>query len=153
MKEQKMEKSIESERGPVVMQRHESIQDLSKRQEKAVAVMNLVSLEEHLGFTAMKTGKKEYLQIQSEIRKMRKKLLGEIVTNTEGENWCISKHLLATTMRLMETGSRYLENDFDKGAEYYERAFDTYSLFWLLQSGEDDGREDGRKVKAPPKPE
>ena len=34
---------------------------------------------------------------------MRKLLLKEIIKDYEGENWCISKHLLAAAMRLSVT--------------------------------------------------
>jgi len=33
--------------------------------------------------------------------------MGKIVKNKTGEMWCVSKHLLATTMRLLETGIKY----------------------------------------------
>ncbi len=107
--------------------------DLTNREDMSIAVMNLISLEEHLAFTAAKTGKSEYLHILSSIRKLRIKLLKPLVTNTEGELWCISKHLLATTMRLMEVSTKYLETDVEKAQEFEQSAFDLYGLFWLLQ--------------------
>jgi hypothetical protein len=39
---------------------------------------------------------------------MRKELLAKIIKEYEGENWCISKHLLASSMRLMEVGTKML---------------------------------------------
>jgi hypothetical protein len=57
-------------------------------------------------FTANKTGKDHYYDILLEIREMRKELLKKIVVSFEGEVWCISKHLLASSMRLMEVGTR-----------------------------------------------
>ena len=114
------------------MKNKKELMDLSKKQELSIAVMNLISIEEHLAFTAMKTGKKEYLAALNSIREMRKKYLKKLLTNTEGELWCISKHLLSTTMRLMETGTKHFDN-MKEAAEYFDAAFDAYTLFWLLQ--------------------
>ena len=123
--------------------------DLTNREDLSVAVMNLISIEEHLSFTAMKTGKKEYLPVLNSVRKLRIRLLKMLVKNTEGELWCISKHLLAATMRQMETATKYIDTDEDKVQEILEGAFGTYGLFWLLQSrgDEDDSGRVGKKRK------
>ena len=107
--------------------------DLSVKDDLSLAVMNLINIEEHLAFTAMKTGKEDYLDVLRAVRKLRIKLLAELVTNREGEMWCISKHLLCTTMRLMETSSKYIEHDKKKADELLKEAFDVYRLFWMLQ--------------------
>jgi len=75
--------------------------DLSSDEDLSIAIMNLVSIEEHLFFTSQKTGKSSYLDLLNEVRSMRKDLLKEIIKDYEGEVWCISKHLLASSMRLM----------------------------------------------------
>ena len=79
--------------------------DLSSDEDLSIAIMNLISIEEHFFFTANKTGKPEYFDLLQEARKMRGELLKKIVKDPEGEIWCISKHLLATSMRL--NGSWY----------------------------------------------
>ena len=53
--------------------------------------------------------------------------------NTEGEIHCVCKHLLATTMRLLETGEKCIGNDDKEANEFFKDAFDVYSLFWFLQ--------------------
>ncbi|MBS3056683.1 MAG: hypothetical protein J4473_04585 [Candidatus Aenigmarchaeota archaeon] len=111
--------------------------DISDKQDMSIAVMNLINIEEHLAFTAMKTRKKEYLIVQSAVRKKRIRLMKKLLTNTEGELWCISKHLLATTMRLMETATKYTDNDTDEAQKIIEDAFDMYGLFWMLQTIEE----------------
>ena len=73
--------------------------DLSSDEDLSIAVMNLISIEEHLFFTAEKTNKDAYLRILSEVREMRKELLKKIIKDYEGEVWCISKHLLSASMR------------------------------------------------------
>lgn len=108
--------------------------DLTHAEDMSFAVMNLISLEEHLAMTSVKSKKPEYLHILNAVRKMRIKLLKKLVKNTEGEVWCISKHLLSATMRLMETATKYLESDVTAAHDFEKNAFDLYSLFWLLQN-------------------
>jgi hypothetical protein len=105
--------------------------DLSKDEDLSIALMNLISLEEHFYFTAMKTEDKKYLDMLHAVRELRKNLLGKIVTNPNGEEWCISKHLLAASMRLVEVGTKELSSGHEKEAnEFFKRAFDLYSLFF-----------------------
>src|SRR3989338_550924 len=82
--------------------------DLSRDEDLSIAIMNLISLEEHFFFTAMKTDNQKYLEMLNSVRDTRKKLLAKIVTDPKGEEWCISKHLLAASMRLMEVGTKEL---------------------------------------------
>jgi hypothetical protein len=107
--------------------------DLSSDQDLSIAIMNLVSIEEHFFFNGAKTGKPKYYDLLQEVRKMRGDLLRKIVKNPEGEQWCISKHLLAASMRLMEVGTKQhgMGNKVD-AKELFEKSFDCYSLFWGL---------------------
>jgi hypothetical protein len=110
--------------------------DLIKEQELSIAVMNLIAIEEHLAFTIAKLSKKEYVDVYNAVRKIRTKYMKEIVTNKQGETWCISKHLLATVMRLMESGIKYgSEGNNDKALDIFNDAIETYQLFWLIQKG------------------
>lgn len=105
--------------------------DLSSDQDLSLAIMNLVSIEEHFVFTQQKTGKDEYLDLLKEVREMRKDLMLKIVAKGEGEVWCISKHLLAASMRLLEVGTKALGIGKKKEAkEMFSKSFDLYSLFW-----------------------
>lgn len=105
--------------------------DLSADQDLSVAIMNLVSIEEHFFFTQQKTGKSQYLDLLKEVREMRKDLLKKIVKDSEGEVWCISKHLLAASMRLEEVATKMLGRGKKKEAEdLFKKSFDLYSLFW-----------------------
>ncbi len=107
--------------------------DLSSDQDLSIAIMNLVSIEEHFFFTGAKLGKPEYFNLLQEVRKMRGDLLRKIVKEPEGEIWCISKHLLAASMRLMEVGTKQqgMENKED-AKELFQKSYDLYSLFWAL---------------------
>lgn len=105
--------------------------DLSSDEDLSIAIMNLVSLEEHFFFTAGKTGKSKYYDLLSQVREIRKELLKKIVKKTEGETWCISKHLLAASMRLVEVGTKHYRQDKKQEAEkLFAKAYDLYSLFW-----------------------
>lgn len=107
--------------------------DLSSGEDLSIAVMNLISLEEHFFFTGAKTGKSKYYDMLKQVREMRKDLLKKIVKDTEGEEWCISKHLLATSMRLIEVGTKYYSQGKKQEAEdLFSKAYDLYSLFWGL---------------------
>lgn len=110
--------------------------DLSTEEDLSIAVMNLVSLEEHFFFTAEKTGKPEYFDLMKEVREVRKAMLGRLIDKDthEGETWCISKHLLATTMRLIEVGTKLnSDGDTEKAKETFDYAYRIYSLFWALR--------------------
>lgn len=107
--------------------------DLSSDEDLSIAIMNLVSLEEHFFFTGAKTGKGKYYDLLSRVREIRKDLLKKIVKDTEGEVWCISKHLLAASMRLIEVGTKYYAQNKKKEAkDLFSKAYDLYSLFWGL---------------------
>lgn len=105
--------------------------DLSSDEDLSIAVMNLVSLEEHFFFTGAKTGKEKYYDLLGKVREIRKELLKKIVRDAEGEVWCISKHLLAASMRLIEVGTKELTKGNKKEAKnLFSKAYDLYSLFW-----------------------
>jgi hypothetical protein len=105
--------------------------DLSSDQDLTIAIMNLVSIEEHFFFTANKTGKSEYYDLLQKVRAMRGELLRKIIKEYEGEVWCISKHLLAASMRLMEVGTKQHKMGNKAEAEdLFKKSFDLYSLFW-----------------------
>jgi hypothetical protein len=105
--------------------------DLSSDQDLSIAVMNLISIEEHFFFSGAKTGKTEYYDLIKEVREMRKELLKKMIKEYEGEVWCISKHLLAASMRLMEVGTKQLGMGNEKEAyDLFQKSYELYSLFW-----------------------
>jgi len=109
--------------------------DLSFDADLSIAIMNLISLEEHLFFTAMETGKDDYYNLLQEIRRMRAELLKKIVSEHKGEIWCISKHLLAASMRVMESGTKKLEEgNKEEAKSLFEKSYRLYSLFWEINS-------------------
>ena len=115
--------------------------DLSTSEDLSLAVMNLISLEEHFFFTAVKTGKEGYFDTAQVIRSERKKWLAELLPNNEGETWCIAKHLLGAAMRLIEVGNKLQANgDRAKAAQAFASAYKVYSLFWGLRLQLIDGR-------------
>ena len=109
--------------------------DLSSDEDLSIAIMNLISIEEHFFFTGAKTGKPEYFDLLQEARKMRGELLKKLVKDVEqgSEQWCISKHLLAASMRLMEVGTKaHGQGKKEEAQDLFKKSFDLYSLFWGL---------------------
>ena len=110
--------------------------DLSSDQDLSIGLMNLISLEEHFFFSGAKTQKPGFYDLLNTTREMRKELMTRIVdkSGTDGsEVWCISKHLLAASMRLMEVGTKALGAGKKEDAEnLFAKAYDLYSLFWGL---------------------
>ncbi|HOY61289.1 MAG TPA: hypothetical protein PK045_02170, partial [Candidatus Woesebacteria bacterium] len=110
--------------------------DLSSDEDLSIAIMNLISIEEHLFFTASKTGKTKYFDLLNETREMRKELLKLIVKNPEGEIWCTSKHLLAASMRLFEVGTKaQTKGDKKSALSFFEKSYHLYNLFWGINLG------------------
>lgn len=107
--------------------------DLSSDQDLTIAIMNLISIEEHLIFSGAKTGKNSFYDMVQDIREMRKNLMLKIIPSYEGEVWCISKHLLATSMRLMEVGTKQQSmGNTEEAYSLFNQAYDLYCLFWGL---------------------
>ena len=110
--------------------------DLSSDQDLSIALMNLVSLEEHFFFSGAKTKQPGFYDLINVVRNMRKELMERVVDKSGkqgNEVWCISKHLLAASMRLYEVGTKALGAGNKKDAEnMFEKAYELYSLFWGL---------------------
>lgn len=121
--------------------KEKNILDLTAGQDLSIALMNLVSLEEHSFFSYLKTQDKKFLKTLESVREMRKKFLPLIVKEDDSETWCMSKHLLATSMRFYEVGNRYLHEGKKKEAdEFYKAAGESYGLFWDLNSSKSENK-------------
>jgi len=132
MKNEDVKKFIEK----VNTERRDNPLDLSADEDLSIAIMNLISIEEHFFFTAMKTEKLKYFDLLKETREIRKDLLKRIVKDYEGEVWCISKHLLSASMRLMEVGTKELGRGNKKSAyDLFTKSYDLYALFWGINLG------------------
>lgn len=111
--------------------------DLSAGEDLSIALMNLVSLEEHSFFSYVKTQDEKFLEILEICRELRKRLLAKIVKKDDSEKWCMSKHLLASSMRLYEVGNRLLhEKKMEEAKQSYADAAELYALFWKLNLSE-----------------
>ena len=107
--------------------------DLSSDQDLTIAIMNLISIEEHLVFSGAKTGKNSFYDLIEEIRELRKTLMQKVIPAYEGEVWCISKHLLASSMRLIEVGTKQQSLGHKEEAyKLFNQAYELYCLFWGL---------------------
>ena len=113
--------------------KEKNVLDLSAGEDLSIALMNIVSLEEHSFFSYVKTKDEKFLEILETCRELRKRLLAKIVKKDDSEKWCMSKHLLASSMRLYEVGNRYLhEKKMDEAKQSYVDAAELYALFWKL---------------------
>ncbi len=107
--------------------------DLSSDQDLTIALMNLISIEEHLVFSGAKTGKTSFYDLIEGIRETRKTLMQKVIPAYEGEVWCISKHLLAASMRLIEVGTKQQSLGHKEEAyKLFDQAYELYCLFWGL---------------------
>ncbi|MDW2958987.1 MAG: hypothetical protein R8M37_04260 [Alphaproteobacteria bacterium] len=110
--------------------------DLSSDQDLTIGIMNLISIEEHLMFSGAKTGKTEFYDLINEVREMRKNAMLKVIPSYEGEVWCISKHLLAASMRVFEVGTKALAaGDKQTAYDLFDQSYALYSMFWGLNMG------------------
>ena len=109
--------------------------DLAVEQELLMGVMNLAAIEEHLAFTLAKTQRAEYAGFLSAVRKLRSKHMKKIVSNLEGENWCVAKHLLLASKHFEETAVKLARNSLQKkeAMALWRDSQELLSAFWVLQ--------------------
>lgn len=125
--------------------------DLSTAEDLSLAVMNLISLEEHLFFTAAKTEKSEYFDVSGEIRKLRKEAMEKLIGSHEGETWCATKHLLSSAMRLLEVGNKLqTEGKKEEAEKFFGMAYRVYSIFWALRLKLIEVKETQNEIKKTP---
>jgi predicted S18 family serine protease len=112
----------------------EKVVDLSADEDLALAVMNLISMEEYLYFTAEKTGKDEYFDLLNHVREIRKKMMERLIGKPEGELWCFIKHTLSASMRLIEVGTKLQnQNKKDEAKEVFDLAYELFNIFWGIK--------------------
>ncbi len=132
-KDKKKEKSLKAFVEKIDNMKKVNPKDLSSDQDLSIAIMNLISIEEHLIFSGAKTGKTSFYDLIEEIRDMRKTLMQKMIKAYEGEVWCISKHLLGASYRLMEVGTKQQSMGNTKEAyDLFDKAYELYCLFWGL---------------------
>src|SRR3990167_1506460 len=127
-----MEQQIKEWLGKIENIRKSNV-DLSRDEDLSIALMNLISLEEHFFFTAIKTENQSYLEMLHSVRELRVNLMKKIVKEPKGEEWCISKHLLAASMRLMEVGTKELsKGNKEEANNFFKQSFNLYSMFFAI---------------------
>lgn len=126
--------------------------DLSSDEDLSLAVMNLVSIEEHLFYSGAKTNDATYYELIGPVRELRKNYLKQLLPAYEGEVWCISKHLLAAAMRLMEVGTKRQERDPGAAQACFRDAYTLYAYFWMLKLKMATGKSGAPATSVPPSP-
>ena len=133
LKNNKREKSLKEFVEKIDNMKKVNPKDLSSDQDLSIAIMNLISIEEHLIFSGAKTGKTSFYDLIEEIRDMRKTLMQKMIKEYEGEVWCISKHLLGSAYRLMEVGTKQQSmGNTEEAYDLFDKAYELYCLFWGL---------------------
>ena len=113
--------------------------DVFMEHDLAIGVMNLIEAELHLFFTGAKTGKTEYYDMINDVREIRKEMMKKIITKYEGEIWCTCKHLLTSSIRLMEVGTKQQTLGNNEAAyDFFRKSYDLYMNFWVLVAKQDD---------------
>lgn len=113
--------------------RTQGFSDLSSGEDLSFALMNLISIEEHLACSFARTGDPFFVEALPDIRNLRRDLMKQVVREGYGEGWCISKHLLATAMRLLEVANkRQAEGQEEMSRRLIEEAFTLWSMFWAF---------------------
>ena len=83
---------------------------------------------------------------------MRKNAMLKIIPAYEGEVWCISKHLLAASMRVFEVGTKALAaGDKETAYSLFDQSYELYCMFWGLNMGMLTGEK--KEIKATKKSE
>lgn len=108
--------------------------DLSSDQDLTLGIMNLIVLEEDFFLWGARTHQSRFYDLLCQIREIRKTLLQKLVAHYEGEVWCISKHLLSASMRMMQIGFLTEGQKTDRD-DFYQQSYDLYSLFWGVHLG------------------
>lgn len=113
--------------------------DLSSDQDLSVALMNLISLEEHFFFSGAKTKKNSFYDFVNTVHEMRTELMQRIIPTDNPDSdakWNMSGRLLATSMRLIEVGTKALSSCRVSDAyKFFDYAYELYSLFWGINMG------------------
>ena len=96
-------------------------------------LQNLISIEHHCIESYSTTGRKIYLEIATKIRRNRSKWMYKFIKESDGQNYCISKHLLASAQAMKEIGNRFIEQNDEKSAkECFDESTDYEGIFILL---------------------
>lgn len=115
--------------------------DVGMTEDMVFALKNLIAIEDHAINSFNMSEDKKWLEVCDTIRKIRTKWISLIVKKEESHIWCISKHLLASYMGMVEVGNRFLSVGQDKESkEAFKDANTLYLLFLLLNDVTSDGK-------------
>lgn len=116
--------------------------DFAKLQEKVTPILteqsyvvdlvlvltNLISIEEHFVFTGAKTHQTAYYDLIKNVQVMSRKLFGYLKMPPALE--AVGRNLLATSMRLMEVGTKQWSlNQPTIAQDFFQRAYELHLLF------------------------
>ena len=111
-------------------ERSEEYGDVESESDLFFAVANLACAEEHLARCAMKLGDKRYSATRRLVRGVRSEAMKALLGDVKAESWCVAKHLLISTVRLMEVAAR---EDDDSAGKWLLMARNAEANFWLVR--------------------
>lgn len=108
--------------------------DLGLKNEMAMAISNMIQMEEHLAMTIAETQNKDYLPILEEIRSLRAKYMQNYVgKELSGQIWCFQKHLLSTAFRMVEIGVKNISlGNNDDALQNFKDSKELYELSMIM---------------------
>ncbi len=114
--------------------------DITSLEDLSIGIMNLISAEEHLFFSFGKTGDAKYLKMLKRVREARKRMMEKFVRPGKAEEWCLTKHLLASSMRLMEVGTKYMDEKPKLAEEMFRVSFRLYVMAFEINYASHAGK-------------
>ena len=105
--------------------------DVGLAQDLSFAVKNLIAAEDHCAISAADSGDPKWKALNDELRRMRSKCLTLLVKKDDSHIWCISKHLLASSMGMQEVGNRFNQTGQESEADFFYEVSATLLLKFL----------------------
>ena len=115
--------------------------DLSWKEDLTMAVMNLISAEEHASQSFITSKDEKWLKVLEELRKIRTRWMELLVKEDDKRSqvWCLSKHLLASSMRLSEVSNKLKElQRNDESKKMIVDSGDLLGAFYFINDKEEE---------------
>ena len=89
-----------------------------------------------------------YFEINEKVRKARSKWMYRLIKESEGQIYCLSKHLMQMSQSAKELGNRFVEKDDPKLAEEcFNESVEWEAIFFILN----DFDKEEQKLSTPKK--
>jgi len=114
--------------------------DVPTQHDLAMAIRELIQIENHAKYSWERTKNEKWLNILIWARKTRGKFMELLIPDEirkmkleeKGELWCCLKHLLDAHKRLEEVGDKLVIDNQELAKQFYEASIQAYDFFWLI---------------------